>query len=153
MKNRTPIITLLAACVPGLLACERISDKFAEYRGARTEPVSTPSVEAYPIASARPPAVQVAARNAAASIAESRCQREAACDNVGDSKKYSSNQDCLDSIRASWKDELSARECPSGVNDAQLDECLTKIRTESCNSPLDSLARLVECRSGQVCQT
>ena len=91
-------------------------------------------------------------RSARESIAESRCQREQKCNNVGPEKKYSSADDCLVRIRNDWKDDLNARECPGGINRAQLDECLTKIRTEDCGNPFETLSRIVECRVGQICQ-
>lgn len=90
-------------------------------------------------------------RSAAESIAEARCVREQRCDNVGDNKKYSSVSDCTTRIRADWKDDLNARECPRGVKRAQLDECLDKIRAEECGSPFDTLARVSECTAGQIC--
>lgn len=95
----------------------------------------------------------VQTRSAAESIAESRCEREKHCDNIGDNKKYSSSADCLSSIRADWKDDLNARECPGGVQQAQLDECLNKIRAEECSSPFDTLSRVTECTSGQICKS
>ena len=94
----------------------------------------------------------VQTRSAAESIAESRCEREQRCDNIGDNKKYSSSSDCLSSIRADWKDDLNARECPDGVQQSQLDECLGKIRAEDCGSPFDTLSRVTECTSGQICK-
>lgn len=94
----------------------------------------------------------VQTRSAAESIAESRCEREQHCDNVGDNKKYSSVSDCLTRIRADWKDDLNARECPGGVKKGELDECLNKIRAEDCNSPFDTLERVSECTSGQICK-
>jgi hypothetical protein len=93
----------------------------------------------------------VQTRSAAESIAESRCEREQHCENVGENKKYSSVSDCLTRIRADWKDDLNARECPNGVKRAQLDECLNKIRAEECNSPFDTLERISECTAGQIC--
>jgi hypothetical protein len=93
-----------------------------------------------------------ATRSATESIAMSRCQREQTCNNVGDDKKYSSASDCLTRIRADWKEDLNARECPGGVNQKQLDECLTKIRNEDCSSPFDTLSRVSECTAGQICE-
>lgn len=92
-----------------------------------------------------------APRSATESIARSRCQRELRCNNVGADRKYSSDQDCLTRIRNEWKDDLSARECKTGINQTELNECLAKIRDEDCNSPLDSLARVTECTQGQIC--
>ena len=90
-------------------------------------------------------------RGATEQIAESRCQREEQCGNIGKDQKYSSSQDCLTRIRNDWKDELNARECPGGVNQKQLDECIKSIRDEACANPFDTLARLTECTSGQIC--
>ncbi len=146
-------LALLATALTAFVGCKSISDQFDEDRDSRIDPSWTPHVNVRRAASARPLSVQVEARNAAMAIAEARCQREDSCENVGDSKKYSSNQDCLDRVRTSWRDELSARQCPNGVNDAQLDECLAEIRAEKCDHPLDSLARIVECRTGQVCRS
>lgn len=84
-------------------------------------------------------------------IASARCEREQTCGNIGDNKSYSSSQDCLARIRADWKDDLNARECPGGVNNHELNECLQQIRAEACGNPFDTLARITECTSGQIC--
>jgi hypothetical protein len=42
--------------------------------------------------------------------------------------------DCVARIRSDWRDDLNARECPGGVDERQLDECLTEIRSEECAS-------------------
>src|SRR5687768_6975019 len=65
-------------------------------------------------------------RSATESIAESRCAREARCENIGADKRFSSMDDCIIRVRADWKDDLDARECPSGVNEMQLNECLNE---------------------------
>jgi len=89
--------------------------------------------------------------SAAESIAEARCAREDRCTNVGSNEKYSSMQDCLARVRDDWKDDLNARQCPGGANETQLNECLDAIRHEECANPFDTLARLSECTSGQIC--
>jgi hypothetical protein len=86
------------------------------------------------------------------SIAESRCAREERCENIGDNRKFSSTDDCMARVRADWKDDLNARECPAGVNQSELRECLTEIRNEDCSSPFDTLSRVAACTSGQICQ-
>ncbi len=92
------------------------------------------------------------AASAQQSIAEARCAREQTCANVGENNKYSSHQDCLARVRADWKDDLNARECPRGVNQAQLNECLAAIRAEDCGNPFDTLGRLAACTTAQICQ-
>jgi hypothetical protein len=90
-------------------------------------------------------------RSATEQLAEARCQRERQCGNVGDDKTYSSSQDCLARIQSDWKDDLNSRQCPGGINQEQLDECLSEVRGEDCNNPFDTLARIAECTKAQIC--
>jgi Family of unknown function (DUF6184) len=115
--------------------------------GKHERDANSPAVDPEQVAPA--PAAQ--SRSAAEAIAESRCKRESRCENVGDGKKFSSNTDCQDRIRADWKEDLNSRECPKGVHQDQLDECLTAIAQESCDSPFDSLERISECMANQIC--
>jgi len=90
-------------------------------------------------------------RTATEQIADARCDRERECGNIGADKTFSSSQDCLARIQNDWKDELNARQCPGGINQQQLNECLGQVRAESCGNPFDTLARMTECTSGQIC--
>jgi hypothetical protein len=89
--------------------------------------------------------------SAVESIAEARCARESRCDNVGSDKKFSSMEDCIARVRDDWKNDLDARACPSGVNETQLDECLSAVRAEECSSPFDTLERVAACTASQIC--
>ena len=96
------------------------------------------------------PAVSEGA-SATDSIAEARCARESRCDNVGADKAFSSMEDCITRIREDWREELSTRECPGGINETQLNECLAAVRAEECSSPFDTLERVAACTAGQIC--
>jgi hypothetical protein len=85
------------------------------------------------------------------SIAEARCARESRCDNIGADKKFSSMEDCITRIREDWREELSTRECPGGINETQLNECLAAVRSEECSNPFDTLERVAACTAGQIC--
>lgn len=89
--------------------------------------------------------------SAVESIAEARCARESRCENIGPDKRYSSMEDCVARVREDWRDDLDARACPSGVNEAQLNECLGEIRQEECSSPFDTLERVAACTASQIC--
>lgn len=104
-----------------------------------------------PAESAMADPVSSEVRSATESIAESRCAREARCENIGADKRFSSMDDCIIRVRADWKDDLDARECPSGVNEMQLNECLNEVREEDCSSPFDTLERVAACTVGQIC--
>ena len=90
-------------------------------------------------------------RSAAEQIAQARCQRENQCGSIGANKTYSSQQDCLARIQNDWKEDLNARQCPGGINQHELDECLEQVRSEACANPFDTLARVTECTSRQIC--
>jgi hypothetical protein len=55
-------------------------------------------------------------------------------------------------VRNDWKDDLTARECPAGVDRKELDECLTAIRNDECNNPFDALGRITACTVAQICE-
>jgi len=90
-------------------------------------------------------------RSAAEQIAQARCERERQCGNIGADKTFSSSQDCLARIQNDWRDDLDARKCPGGIDQHELNECLEQIRSEACANPFDTLARVTECTSRQIC--
>jgi hypothetical protein len=90
---------------------------------------------------------RVAARN----IASARCEREQRCSNIGADKKFPSLDACEAQVRNDWADDLNAYECPNGVVEKELEECLAAIRDEDCGSPFDTLSRVAECTAGQIC--
>lgn len=111
--------------------------------GSNQRPPETAAAEAEARASEGGSAVE--------SIAEARCARESRCENIAPDKRYSSMEDCVLRVREDWRDDLDARACPAGVNEAQLNECLSAIREEECSSPFDTLERVTECTASQIC--
>jgi Family of unknown function (DUF6184) len=91
------------------------------------------------------------AKSASRQIASARCERETRCSNIGADKKYASSENCEDTIRSEWAQDLNAYDCPQGVVENELNECLTAIRDEDCNSPFDTLGRVSACTAGQIC--
>ena len=55
-------------------------------------------------------------------------------------------------VRADWRDDLKARECPGVVVQKELAECLEEIRNDDCGNPLDSLGRMLACRKSDLCK-
>lgn len=115
---------------------------------AEREPHTARS-QATPIGVGMTPASRT--RSAAEQIARARCEREQECGNIGNDKTFSSSQDCLSRIQSDWKEDLNARDCPGGINQHELNECLEQVRAEACSNPFDTLARITECTSGQIC--
>lgn len=90
-------------------------------------------------------------RSAAEQIAESRCEREQQCGNIGNDKTYHTSDECFTRIQSDWREELNSRQCPGGINQSQLNECLAQIRGEACENPFDALARITACTAAQIC--
>jgi len=84
-------------------------------------------------------------------IVNSRCAREASCNNVGPDKRFVSQDVCTGKVRADMKNDLNASDCPYGVDAKELDECLEAIRTESCNNPIETISRIAACRTSDMC--
>lgn len=92
--------------------------------------------------------------NAAAvsSIASARCEREQRCDNFGEGRKYADAAECRTKLTADVQDDLSGKDCPGGINDKELQECLSEIRSEDCNNPIDKLEVVAACRESDLCK-
>jgi hypothetical protein len=140
MKTLTTYaVCLLGSGLVSLVGCSKVQEP---------EPVTARNVD-----TSAPPAMTPAARtrSAAEQIAQARCEREQQCGNIGKDQTFSSSQDCLVRIQSDWKDELNARNCPGGINERELNECLSEVRGEACSNPFDTLARITACTSGQIC--
>jgi hypothetical protein len=84
-------------------------------------------------------------------IALARCDREQRCGNLGDGKKFSNREACLNDIRSQGDDTLTTSACPGGIDTMRLERCLDAIRGERCDNPLDLMSRLNACRTDELC--
>jgi hypothetical protein len=84
-------------------------------------------------------------------IVGARCTREATCKNVGAGKKHADPQACTQKIKMEMREDLNTKECPHGIDQKELDECLEAIQKEDCNNPIDKISRLAACRTSDLC--
>jgi hypothetical protein len=84
-------------------------------------------------------------------IVAARCARETACNNVGPDKTHVNGQACSQKLKYDMREDLNTKDCPRGVDQKELDECLDEIRKESCNNPIDTINRIAACRTGDMC--
>lgn len=84
-------------------------------------------------------------------IVAARCARESACNNVGSDKRFTTRDVCTQKVRTDMRDDLSAKDCPRGIDQKELNECLTSIQKEDCNNPIDMIGRLAACRTSDLC--
>jgi hypothetical protein len=102
-----------------------------------------------PVGVTNPQAATV--ESAVARIADARCEREVSCENVGTHKKFATRQVCVEDARQSESNDLQGANCASGVDDGQLDKCLTSIRGQPCASAIASTIQLDACRASLLC--
>jgi hypothetical protein len=130
-------------CLAALAACNR--DRTLDRdRPLQNEPGRTTTVTGANVGS-------VANDSAIGRIVAARCERETRCNNVGADRKYASTDVCSQKIRTDMREDLNAKECPHGIDQKELEECLTDIRKEDCNNPIDTISRLAACRTSDMC--
>jgi hypothetical protein len=85
-------------------------------------------------------------------LTAARCDREQACNNIGDGKKYASRSVCMEQIHGSIANDLNSYQCPGGLDDSAVNQCMNAIGNEECGvHPMEALSRLDKCRSGSMC--
>ncbi|MGZ3472941.1 MAG: DUF6184 family natural product biosynthesis lipoprotein [Polyangiales bacterium] len=98
-----------------------------------------------------PPPVQVDIDAAVNRLASARCDREQRCGSIGNDKEYSSRENCMTVMRGREADTLELKNCPGGIDQKGLSECLDDVREDSCNNPIHAIGRHKECRSSEIC--
>lgn len=119
-----------ASLVLGAMGCKHKGD------GAEAEVPRTPARET---------------RSAVRDIANARCDREERCENIGADRKFATRDICEQSIKNDWADDLNGFDCPNGVVDVELEECLVAVRGEDCGSAFDALDRITSCTASDIC--
>ena len=98
------------------------------------------------------PATRTETMNAINDISVARCDREARCGDVGPEKTFESRDQCIAKLNEAGYADLDADACPSGIDSHELGRCLSEIDAERCGAPLDTLERLLACRSAALCR-
>ena len=104
------------------------------------------------------PAAEVAPRTtplqAVESVAEQRCNHEAACNAIGPNAKFLSLDQCMQTMRADANQEFAGKDCINGVAEQKLNHCLGEIATRACGGVSGTFEQLRvhnACRTGAVC--
>ncbi len=84
-------------------------------------------------------------------LATARCDQEQTCNNIGAGQKFASREVCMDSLRGNIGNDLNGYKCPSGLDSAAVDRCLSAIQSEECSHPFDTLTRFDKCRTSAIC--
>ena len=149
MKRIPTLFIAVTTVSVALVACDRNRSDTGK---------TAPEVETHALSKTNEPSTNEATAasgknsEAIAKITSARCEREQRCGNVGPDKDYTSTAACQTDIQKEWRDDLNARECPGGIVEKELAECLEEIRNEDCASPFDTLGRVTACRSSDICK-
>lgn len=84
-------------------------------------------------------------------IAAAKCNHESQCGDVGMGQEYETMDGCQSEVTTAWRDDLNKYECPQGISQSDLDECIAEIQSEECGNPIDNLTRFTECMSNEIC--
>ena len=87
--------------------------------------------------------------NATNEVADARCDREQRCNEIGESKKYSTREHCLTVMRKEATDDFS--DCKKGVDQEDLRECLTEIANQDCSGLFSGFDEYVSCGMDDLC--
>jgi hypothetical protein len=96
-------------------------------------------------------AEQTPADAAALRLADEICGREAACNNIGETARYRTEEACMSDQGARAPAQLKAWSCTPTQTQAGFEQCLAAIRSERCETALTRLDKLDACRSTEVC--
>jgi hypothetical protein len=84
-------------------------------------------------------------------ISDARCDREARCIHVGQNQHFATREACVSKMHTSTTDELNIQDCPKGVDNSRLSDCLKQIESEACDNPIASVSRWSACRRSNLC--
>jgi hypothetical protein len=124
-----------------------LSLAFGCSKNTEREPAMQPASRTAP-----DPATKTGTLNAINEISTARCDREVRCGGVGTDKKYESRDQCIAKLNSDGYEDLDAKSCPKGLDRSEVSKCLSEIDAERCGAPLDTLERLVACRTALLCK-
>jgi hypothetical protein len=138
MKTSHFALSVLAVSLVIGMGCSKSTDRAPAMRpasGVQADPATKPST-----------------LNGINEISEARCDREVRCGGVGPDEDYGTRDQCIFELNSAGYDDLDAEACPKGLDQNELGKCLSEIAAERCGAPLDTLERLVACRSATLCK-
>lgn len=57
----------------------------------------------------------------------------------------------MDQMRGTIANDLNTYNCPGGLDRAEVEHCLSAIKTEECSHPFETIGRMQRCRTGALC--
>jgi hypothetical protein len=114
--------------------------------GPRQNETSRSSATSKPAA---PAPVEVA--GAVMRVTMARCDRQAACNNVGTNRPYGDRDSCANEIGHHVAAALSPEQCPSGIDAERLAACMSDVESETCSDKATSEQGPSSCALERLC--
>jgi hypothetical protein len=84
-------------------------------------------------------------------LTKARCEREVICGQIGRGGAFPDRGACERDLRGRANAELLGRECPRGIHEGHLEDCISEVRKETCGNPRHTAERIDICADGQLC--
>jgi hypothetical protein len=84
-------------------------------------------------------------------LTSAECERANVCNDIGAGRKYTDEGACRRENHHDLEADIRPTECPGGIRETKLSNCLSEIRNTKCGNVLQSIGRVAACRSGVMC--
>jgi len=85
-------------------------------------------------------------------LARARCDRESACNRVGEGRLWGTQDACVAQQRERGGQDVVALSCERGFDGTQLGACLNAVRLQPCTDARTALDAVSECRASALCR-
>lgn len=157
--NRKVLIAGTGVALLALVACEKNNkaDETQTTGATQTQPENNPAAnnnqENKPLEKKNQVGVNTPDPNQAIiqKVTQARCQREMACGEVGNGKKYATEADCVSDLGKDTFEDLKAKECKTPMQD-KVNDCVAALPKENCDNVRSDLSHILACRAGAICK-
>jgi Family of unknown function (DUF6184) len=84
-------------------------------------------------------------------VATSRCDRELACNKIGQGRAHDDQPTCLERMGELMNEEAGKNTCPAGVEPFALSACLLDIQKTPCGGELERSSNIRACTKASLC--
>ncbi|MDF2698406.1 MAG: hypothetical protein K0S65_6790, partial [Labilithrix sp.] len=84
-------------------------------------------------------------------VATARCERELACNKIGQGRAYEDQPSCLERMGELMDQEAGKLSCPPGVDPFAVSACLFDIQKTPCGGALEQSSNLPSCTKSALC--
>ncbi len=84
-------------------------------------------------------------------ITTARCERELACNKIGQGRAYEDQPSCLERIGELMAEEAGKNACPPGVDPVAVSACLLEIQRTPCGGELEQSTNVPPCTKSALC--